>query len=559
MRDYFIVLRQQIRQRLGLSLIRANFKKGARARTTMIAVAVAVAAVSVLGMLYTGEFFLSRFMAEQKMSYVTLFVGLALTLLTTFVSGTALLLSVLYFSRDSEALAVLPVRPSTVFAAKTTVAYLGEIGVSALIILPLLAFVGVFERCGVGYYVKSLVVWLTITTLPLTLSALASLPLMRFTALWKHRDIVAVVGGLLLVALFILGETYLSSRLAVTLEENPAQIVMLLFGNTKLFETIAKAIPPLYFALSALTLSNAQSWLNLLALICVSLALLAVTLYISRKLYRQGAMSQLETHKSAHRSRKGGRISARSPILAVAMKDLKILFRTPVYALNTLAVIIMLPILMLVPMASQSMMTDPDIQGIMNVLGGLSDTFTLALIYGGIAALFSGLNSAISTAVSREGKQFFWVKVLPVPYSTQIYAKLLSNSVFSAATIIMCVIIAAVSIHLSAAIIALGTLLAIVLCIAISTIQLTIDAIRPKLTWSNPTEAIKQNANTLYGMLAAAVLLIALGGIAYLLLHLNMRGFVVFIEIFLLSAIAAVSSLIWMKKAARKAFYRIEA
>jgi len=560
MRDYWIILKQQIRQRLGLSLIKQNLRGGkSGAKAVSIALAVLIGIVSIEGIIITGEFYLARALSRASMSYITLFLGMLITMIATLITGAAFLMSVLYFSRDSEALAVLPVNTRSVFMAKMTVAYIGELGVSAAIVWPLLILVGIFDKMGASYFIKAFIVWFAAISLPLTLSALVSLPLMRFTALWKRREVFAVIGGILLMVVIILGQSYFSTRMVAVLEENPEQIVLLLFGRTKLFETIANTIPPLRLALGALTQTGLSGIYNLLGLLAVSAALIFITLILAQKLYRGGAAAQLETFRSGKElAWHDVRLAERSPVKAVFQREVKVLLRTPVYALNSLATLIVLPLMLLMPMMMSSIMQDADMQALMRMLEGITDKYAIALIMAGIVSLFAGLNVAVSTSISREGRQFFWIKVLPVSYMDHLKGKLLVGVALSFVTVIIAVVFSIIGLKLPMDIVFLGAIPGVIMCVPMCALQLTVDAIKPKLAWSNPTEAIKQNMNSIIGMLIVALLVAALGFGGFLLLKVGTAPRLLYLITIALTLVITAVSLWWMNKAATRSMCVIE-
>ena len=54
----------------------------------------------------------------------------------------------------------------------------------------------------------------------------------------------------------------------------------------------------------------------------------------------------------------------------------------------------------------------------------------------------------------------------------------------------------------------LGCVLALLLCYASSALNLTLDAVRPNLTWTNEAQVVKQGANVAFGMLIGLALFI---------------------------------------------------
>ncbi len=122
-----------------------------------------------------------------------------------------------------------------------------------------------------------------------------------------------------------------------------------------------------------------------------------------------------------------------------------------------------------------------------------------------VACFLSGTNGITQSALSREGKRIYVMKIIPVPYHQQILAKMATGFLFSMCGIsLMFVIVIAV--------IQPGFLMSLLLLLvlpgaaALTNITgIIFDLIWPKLHWDNEQKAVKQNMNVVYGIMAAIV------------------------------------------------------
>jgi ABC-2 type transport system permease protein len=145
-----------------------------------------------------------------------------------------------------------------------------------------------------------------------------------------------------------------------------------------------------------------------------------------------------------------------------------------------------------------------------------------ALVMGILAAVMAyvgGMNPALSTAVSREGKGHDFLIGLPVSAHTLIKAKFtvgcgLSLTGMLAATIALVVVFPAAK---------LEALLAFVLCAlyvyAAACIALTHDVKHPKFNWTTEQEAVKQNFGVMISMLVSWAILILLAAGTYFMIN----------------------------------------
>lgn len=117
------------------------------------------------------------------------------------------------------------------------------------------------------------------------------------------------------------------------------------------------------------------------------------------------------------------------------------------------------------------------------------------------------LNGTASSAFSREGKQFWISKVIPVEPRVQVAAKFLHSYMVAVLGVITASIVAVAFLHLKATYLIVAGGLALVCGLLLTAVGLIIDLARPLLDWTNPQKAIKQNFNVLLAMLADITIL----------------------------------------------------
>jgi len=204
-----------------------------------------------------------------------------------------------------------------------------------------------------------------------------------------------------------------------------------------------------------------------------------------------------------------------SPLAALCLREWRELIRTPVYAMNALSGVIMLPLMMVIMgigIQSSGESTEliiPMIQGLLSQVSGWDLTLILTAILS-----FAGLmNPVASTSVSREGARLPLSRMIPIAPEVQLHAKLLVSMAVSLMThaamaVLMVIVLRAYALWLIPAI-----LLASLLSYAASSLSLVVECIRPQLNWANETQAMKQNMNFAIMMLGN-LLLVALPALA---------------------------------------------
>jgi len=199
------------------------------------------------------------------------------------------------------------------------------------------------------------------------------------------------------------------------------------------------------------------------------------------------------------------RSGRQKPVLrAYIIKELKLLFRTPVYFMNCVLMNFIFPLFIILPLLVQ-----PDEMKELQVLGtyirdGNGSAIVLAAAFG-ISAFVTSTNGIAASAISREGTNIFVCKYLPVSYKTQITAKALSGMSMGVVGTLSMLLAAAVFMPIPAYLMLLITAVSI-FGIAFSSFSgILIDLNFPKLIWDNEQKAVKQNFNVVLNMLVSAV------------------------------------------------------
>lgn len=138
-----------------------------------------------------------------------------------------------------------------------------------------------------------------------------------------------------------------------------------------------------------------------------------------------------------------------------------------------------------------------------------------------LTLLGSSINICAFTAVSREGKTFVYSKTIPVPYYTQMLAKILLSNIIGGITILLSVIsftITTIAYGIARPFLMILTFVfSLLLEMTLINIGVRRDLKKPKLNWVTPREAVKNNFSSLIpmlvGMLASVLVLGACVGI----------------------------------------------
>jgi len=467
--------------------------------------------------------------------------------------GLYYVISAFYFSRDLEMLIPLPLKPVEVMTSKFAVILVNEYLTIAVIVLPVVVYFGILSKAGLPYWINGLLVYLLLPIIPLSIVSLLVIGMMRIVNLSRKKDALILLGSLILIAAGV-GLQFILSRSAGS---HPDPQVMLRFFTSpnSLLKQIGSVFPPSVWATQALAGGFSGAGLrNLLLLIGVSLALFYGILILAEKLFYKGLIGIGEVagrKKALSRKELSRRVSSgRRPVRAIFAREWRIMNRTPIFLLNGVLVVVLVPILFVIMARAGGGRGDNAV-----ILRALTSAKPLlvTLISAGFMAVSGSLNGTASSTFSREGSQFWMSKVIPVSPREQVTAKFLHSYIIALLGIAASsfVLVLMMRLRIDDLLPAFG--LALVASVALTAVGMIIDLSRPLLDWTNPQKAIKQNLNVLFGFLAEIGILVLLGFLLSFLMKTGLSANGVLLVLYaVLLVLAAASAEILLKLADRR-------
>ena len=540
MKQFMALLRLQLLSKYA-DLKPRNLKtalKEKKGRTIGMFIAVLFLVLYLGGMLFYIETQMIDTLLKFGMADMLITLAVVFATVGTIILSFFFVLSSLFLGRDAAYLASLPIKPRTLLSAKLTQVWISETGINALIILPACILYGIKTGAAAIFYVRMVVVWLLIAILPICLIAILSTLLIRLSALWKHKEMLLTVGGIV----FLIGYMYLMMNLS-TISSDAADggsmIQNLLMNNTERITSMTKLFPPTAWAAEGMLGQNDTMFL---VWILVSLAAPVLLVWLLGYGYRKLSMLQSETPASP-KKKFTGRESFKSggQLKACILREIKTILRVPSYATNILPISFM-PVIMIVMMnvvvgkitANQAPVDAATVDAAATAGKSIGSLFAkmfpvqIMCIMAGVMAYMGGLSPALCTAVTREGKGHGFLTALPVPTSTFIRAKFIVGYGLSviglvAATVALIVLFPGFE---------LQAVLALVLCLlflyANACLALSRDIKKPRLDWVTEQEAVKQNFGVMISMAISWVILVTLGILAYFLISRGLEMWPVF-------------------------------
>lgn len=556
MRKFISLLKLQINARYGFSNAIYNFKSDKKALWKSIGMGfiIIIALTEVIGIytfmmlqLYRGALIIN---APQ----VVLTMAAVVSGIIVLIFGIFYILSTVFLAKDTEFLASLPLPQGNVFLSKFTLVLLGEYPFAFFLMIPPAIIYGIGQKMGAMYYILSIICTLFIPLVPLVISALFSLLFMNIVSRSKHRDLITIIGSTILLVGIFLGQNYFLSRMP----ENQQEFLTELFKSSNVIvEFMGRAFPPAIWITKILSGTISEALINLVYLLLVSALAFGLVYLIASFIYQRGATAQFETGISAGKTKLNYKSSSR--VLTIFKIEWLTLLRTPIYALNSLVMVFMAPLLMMLPMFGGNLAKDPDLQFIYQLIENGESKPALILIVAGLITVLVLINPAVSSTFSREGKNFWILKNIPVKPEIQVYGKLLAGYSISFIAAVLSAFMAMLSFKISIVSTVMIVILSSAALVPISAVGIYVDLVRPKLVWNNPQEAIKQNLNVVIAMLLGFLTVTIFGVISYFMAAVVLNSFAVLGIMLAIILLVSYLSIIMLKNASEGAYGRIEA
>lgn len=460
--------------------------------------------------------FLFDTLAMMGQQGVILALALPSTVFVIFFFGIAYIINTFYFSMDIESLLHLPLRPAEILGAKFAAVLVYEYLTEAVILIPVLAVYGFKNGESALFYIQAVVIMVLLPVIPLAAAAVLDMVIMRFTNLAKNKDLFRNVSGVLALFLALGLNFYIQSFAEKTTD--PAKIMEIVNeGNNSMIQLTTSFFPSTKLAVNSLVSGGASGALYLLLFAAATAVAFAVFLALGNKLYFKGVIGVSETssRRKALSARELGKGTRASHIVySYTLKELRLLFRTPIYFLNCILMNFLWPLFLIIPFLSQTSAQDQDISALLPYVQGPGAESATVLAFLAMGIFITGSNIISSTAISREGSSLFFMKFIPVEYRKQLLAKSLSGAVMGFVGIMMVVPFALFVIKIKAYVVAIGIAVSIPGILFSSIFGLLVDIAMPKLNWDTEQKAVKQNLNgviAIFVSMGVGVLIVLIG------------------------------------------------
>ncbi len=467
----------------------------------------------------------------------------------SFIFGLNVIFSVFYFSGDIENLLPLPLKPFQIIASKFTAALISESIMEFILIIAV--FAGYIIAAGLPFYswIIALFAMLTLPIVPLAYCAVICMLVMLITGFIKNKDTVNKLTGFLTFAFILLMIIIVSSSGGL----DPDNLVAALAdpGNA-LLNTLNIIFPHVHFIMLSMVNNTA---VNLLFYIAVNAVSVALFLLIAELIYFSTAADVSRSSSSRRKTLSSSLSSMKEhrPSITYLKKEFRILFRTPAYFMNCILINLIWPLFLYLIYVLQGKTNF--LESFINDIHKGNEETVLVLILGisAMSVLVTACNCIASSALTREGNHFAFMKYIPMSYMAQINIKVLVSIIISGAGMLIYVIAAGIYLNLGIKMILICCVISLLSVIFASYFGIFMDSVNPKLVWDSELNALRGNYNIFFNMAAAILMEGVICAGSYLAFKFTPIGslMIIIILIVLLMVLTAVSYLLCCTRAVK--------
>ena len=438
-----------------------------------------------------------------------------LQFLTLFlvVFSFGVILNVFYFSEDLPMLLPLPISPGTLILAKFTVVYVAETAMEILVLVSALTghILGLASGLGPEGTAPaglSEILWISLCggagslilpLGPMLCCGIISLILMSFTGLIRKRETVTRIVAVLMVLGIVLVLFVISLLGTVDFEH----IVAALDSNSVLFLKVMNVLFPGNYLFGKMT--EGPTIMAPLLFLFYHGGLLLIFFNLAQILYLKGVMGVMSGSSREKKRTETLILSASPKWLSYVKKEWRTLYRTPAFFQNTLVINLFWPALLYVAYVIQKGSGAMKGYYLLYHAGNQFMQWVAVLIVIGASALITASNSVAGSSISREGKNYYIMKYLPLSLSWQLHVKAVFSVVISAFFCLLYLLTACLILQVPLLSACLYTVVSLLTVVMICYFGVWLDTLNPKLNWEDEAGALRANINVFFNMAFAMI------------------------------------------------------
>lgn len=431
----------------------------------------------------------------------------------TFFFSFNVILNQLYFSEDLENLFSLPIKAEVIMLSKFITCFIAENIMEFLLLLASLIGFVLGLQLHFTNFIFGLIGIVTLPIIPMIYCSIISLFLMYFTKFIKNKETIRKLSIIFVVLVLLIFAHYIGVIQQFNLIEYVESFAN---GNHKFLEFMRYIFP--HISLYIDSVKNC-SIISLFLYLLFNLVYIVIFVILGKLLYLDSVIELSSKDTDVKNNNINiSKVKEHSVFYSYLSKEIKVLFRSPVFFINCILINFIWPIFvyLIYKICFDNMSLNTMIS-----INNSNNFLTILLIFIiGVSILIPALNSISSSSFSRDGSYFNFIKYVPIHYSIQWNVKVVVSLLISFIGINIFTTIFFIIIKLDFIYILIFYLISLLCVLLISMLGTLIDSIQPKLIWDDEANSLRENYNT-FMVMGFALLLFAIlcGGSYYLFVN----------------------------------------
>ena len=466
---------------------------------------------SVLFWIYVILFFGIFYISSEVISYMIkigkpeifmngflLFLEVLIIIRTVMVS-----MNVFYFSKDIENILHLPIKPIEILISKlSTIIFMNYELEILFAFIPLLIY-GIYVYAGLAYFINLILLLIVFPIFATIIVSIIMIFLMKTIKLFKNKELMQIAISFILVftVMFAAEKTieYVFNNTEY-IEKN--QQLILNNINDKIIEINKYFLNINPSANILLEKGLFNKILNYLKLIIINFIAILLFIVLGNKLYlKQLLKANFYFKKKKNKTIKlNKKIKRKNVGNSYIKKEFKLILKNPLFFIQSVYPVIMMTIMIcvlisvLVPAYNEILHREE----YKETLENLKFNIEAVCIILGVVQITGLFNYTSLTAFSREGKNVYIIKVLPISLYKQFIYKNIPQIVLNIISSIAILVVIKFQISaIEIKYILVIFMLSVLITIINSFILCLIDLLNPRLEWDAEYEILKSNKNKL--------------------------------------------------------------
>ena len=416
----------------------------------------------------------------------------------------ALVCNIFYYSKDLEYILPLPVKPIEILISKLiTIIVIMYITEAVFLVIPLLMY-GILVAGTIRFFIYSIFALIVFPIFYTLIIGILTLIIMKFLKKIKNENIIQVIIILSLTICLTVGVFVILLKNINELQNaEQIEIVNERLENINKYFVITNPITELLTEKNIL-----KNILNIIKIITIEGILFIIFYMLGKKIYFNNLLKIHRKNTVKNKKQYKYKINKKEKIYL--KNEVRKIFRSityfsqTIYSYISIIIIALFLINTIIPIFIQEIQAD-------NTTSIEQIKLQLTCIVLIVIQIISTFNNLAITAISKEGKEAYFIKYIPISLYKQFRIKAIPQIITNILMTISVLIVIRINTNLIPIIYYIITFItATILNIIYSYLMLLLDCKNPNLNWTNEESITKNNNTKIYKYFATIIFILIL-------------------------------------------------